>query len=115
MSELTKIAAILLKNLSDALLTTASELNRLNASTTLSQTDEKPELVSIKRIMPTKRLSYKPQEKVIARLFGRDLSHKMRVLKRLSDSEYLLYHQNGAKSESFKVNYEDILGLDPDR
>lgn len=115
MSELTKIAAILFKNLSDAFLSTASELNRINTPPTLSQTEQKPELVSIKPIMPTKLWDYKPREKVIVKLFGTNLSHKMRILKKLSDSEYLVYHQQGAKSEATKVSYEDILGLDPDR
>ena len=46
MGELTKIAAILFKNLSDALLTTASELKRLDSAPPLSQAQQSVNFVS---------------------------------------------------------------------
>ena len=83
MSELTKIAAILFKNLSDALLTTASEINKLNTSASpLSQANENPELVSISRTVPYKRFSYQPRDKVIVRFPNMVSSLKMRILKK---------------------------------
>lgn len=114
MSELTKIAAILFKNLSDALLSTASELSKLNTPAPLSQAKEKPELVSISRTMPHKRFSYQPKEKVIVQFPHSQSSLKMRILKKVSDSEYLVYHQGGLKSEAQSAAYDCILGIDPD-
>jgi hypothetical protein len=49
MSELTQIVSILLKNLSDALLSTASEVSRLDAAPPLSQADDKLPLLAKKK------------------------------------------------------------------
>ena len=115
MSDLIAIASILFKNLSDALLQTASELSKLNAPAPLSQATIKEELISIKPNMPSKMWSYKAREKVIVRFNGSGSSFKMRILKKISDSEYLVYHQNQVKSHSARVTTDEILGLDPDR
>ena len=115
MSELAKIAAILFKNLSDALLSTASEISKLNPpASPLSQANENPELVSISRTMPHKRFSYQPRDKVIVKFSHMNSSLKMRVLKKLSDTEYLVYEQGGLKADARKATVEMILGLDPD-
>lgn len=115
MSELTKIFSILFKNLSDAFLSTASELNRLDSAPPLSQAEQKQEFISIKRNMPTKMWSYHPRDKVIVKFADSESSLKMRVLKKLSDSEYLVYHQRQRKDEAVKATTQEILGLDPDR
>jgi len=48
MSELTKIAAILFKNLSDALLATASQLNKLDVPLSQTEFEENPKIASLK-------------------------------------------------------------------
>lgn len=114
MSELTKIAAILFKNLSDALLTTASELKRLDSASPLSQTSQKQEFVSIIATMPTKRFTYQPRDRVIIKFENPNLPTKYRILKRLSDGEYLAYPQKGLKRDAKTVTANMIVGIDPD-
>jgi hypothetical protein len=48
MSELTKIAAILFKNLSDALLATSSQLAKLDMPLSQTEFEENPEIASLK-------------------------------------------------------------------
>lgn len=115
MSELTKIFSILFKDLSDAFLRTSSELKRLDSAPPLSQAEQKQESISIKRNMPTKMWSYAPRDKVVVKFVGSNSSSKMRILKKLSDSEYLVYHQRQRKDEAVSATTEEILGLDPDR
>ncbi|NUN66339.1 hypothetical protein HCU40_16665 [Pseudanabaena biceps] len=110
-----KIAEIVAKRLSDAFLSMASDFSKLSAPAPLSQAEPKPEFVSLKRNVPSKMWNYKPQEKVLVRFTGSESSFKMRILKKLSDSEYLVYHQNQVKSEAVKATTDEILGLDPDR
>ncbi len=114
MSELTKIAAILFKNLSDALLTTASELKRLDSALPLSQTSQKQELVSIIAPMPIKRFNYQPRDRVVIRFEGSSSPTKYRILKRISNTEYLAYPQRGLKADARKVAVDMIVGMDPD-
>lgn len=114
MGELTKIAAILFKNLSDALLTTASELKRLDSAAPLSQTSQKQELVSIVTPMPKKRFSYQPRDRVIVQFENASSPTKYRILKRISNTEYLAYPQRGLKADARKVTSNMIVGLDPD-
>lgn len=114
MGELTKIAAILFKNLSDALLTTSSELKRLDSASPLSQTSQKQELVSIIATMPMKRFNYQPRDRVIIKFENPNLPTKYRILKRLSEGEYLAYPQKGLKRDAKKVTSDMIIGIDPD-
>jgi len=114
MSELTKIAAILFKNLSDALLTTASELSKLETSQPLSQANELPKLESLNAKVFHKRIAYEPRDKVLVQYPDLAFPQKCRILKRLSESEYLVYPQGGLKANANKVEYDQILGIDPD-
>ena len=114
MSELTKIATILFKNLSDALLTTASELKRLDSAAPLSQTSQKQELVSIGAPMPKKRFSYQPRDRVIVQFENASSPTKYRILKRISNTEYLAYPQRGLTADARKVTSDMIVGIDPD-
>lgn len=110
MSEFTKIAAILFKNLSDALLTTASEISNLGseATTQLTQAaDNQPKLIT--------HYQYSPKQKVLVLFEGAETPTKCNILKRLDSDTYLVYPQRSPKSASREIRYEQILGLDPDR
>ncbi len=118
MSELTKIAAIFAKHLSDALLSVHHELAKLDRHPTpspLSQAIENPKNVSIERPELKQRHTYDPRDKVMVKSNGSEFPNRCVILKRLSDTEYLVYYRRQAKSTAFKVSYEQILGLDPDR
>jgi|688.fasta_scaffold63395_3 hypothetical protein len=115
MSELTKIASILFKNLSDALLLSASEVSRLDSAPPLSQADEKPELVSLEPPTLTKRDNYKIGDRIMVMLSGAMHPVKMRVLEPLQGSVYLAYFPREQKSSAREITHEQILGLDPDR
>jgi len=115
MRELTKFAEIIARNLGNALLAMASELNKLNTSQPLSQASEKADLVSTMRIVPRKLFTYRPREKVLVQFKGSLFPTKCRILKRVTESEYLVYRQQGLKAEARTVAISDILGLDPDR
>ena len=119
MSELTKIAAILFKNLSDALLTTASELSKLDAPQTtakiFTQADDNPPLLEPEKTELTTLYLYDARQKVIVMFDGSMTPTKCRVLKRLDKETYLVYPQRSPKSTAIKITYSQILGLDPDR
>jgi hypothetical protein len=115
MSELTKIASILFKNLSDALLSTASELSRLDAAQPLSQAEEEPEFASLEPRGFTKRDDYKIGDRIMVILSGGMHPVKMRVLEVLQGSVYLAYFPREQKSSAREITHEQILGLDPDR
>ena len=115
MSELTKLAEIIAKHLSDAFLSMASDFSKLNNAPPLSQTSEKEELASIRPTLHKLLWAYKPRTKVIVRLPNSESSIKMRILKKISDSEHLVYHQGGLKADARRVTVDMILGLDPDR
>ena len=115
MSELTKIASILFKNLSDALLSTASELSRLDSAPPLSQAEEKSELVSLEPRTFTKRDNYKIGDIVMVELIGATRPVKMRVSEVLQGSLYLAYFPRELKSSARDITHEQILGLDPER
>ena len=115
MSELTKIASILFKNLSDALLSTASELSRLDTPAPLSQTEEKPELVSLGPPKFTQRDNYKIGDRIMVMLSGATRPVKMRVSDVLQGSVYLAYFHRDLKSTAREITHDQILGLDPDR
>jgi hypothetical protein len=115
MSELTQIVSILLKNLSDALLSTASEVSRLDAAPPLSQAKEKPELASLEPRTFTKRDTYKIGDRIMVMLSGAMHPVKMRVLEVLQGSVYLAYFPREQKSSAREITHEQILGLDPDR
>ena len=120
MSELTKLIAemaiITLKNLSDALLTTASEIRKLNhSSPPLSQASQKDNFASITPTMPRKLFSYSARDRVLVHFAGSEIPTKCRILKRISATEYLAYPQNGLKNSAREVSHEQILGLDPDK
>lgn len=115
MSELTKIVSILLRNLSDALLTTASQIQGLNTAEPLSQADEKPESVSSEHPTFTKRDNYKIGDRIMVMLSGATRPVKMRVSDVLQGSAYLAYFYRDLKSTAREITHEQILGLDPDR
>jgi hypothetical protein len=115
MSELTKIASILFKNLSDALLSTASELSRLDTPAPLSQAEDNPELVSLEPPEFTKREHYKIGDRIMIQLDGCSLPIKARISDVLQGSLYLAYFLRQPKSTAREIRHEQILGLDPDR
>ena len=115
MSELTKIAAILFKNLSDALLTTASELKRLDSVLPLSQAKEKRELVSLESPVLTKRDNYKVGDRIMVMLEGGMLPTRFKILDVLQGNLYLAYTLGSLKSSAREISHKQILGLDPDR
>ena len=119
MSELTKIAAILFKNLSDALLTTASEISKLenpeNTAKLFTQADEKPPLLSPEKPKLITHYQYSPKQKVLVIFEGAETPTKCNILKRVDSDTYLVYPQRSPKSTSREIRYEQILGLDPDR
>ncbi|ELS32804.1 MULTISPECIES: hypothetical protein [Pseudanabaena] len=118
MSELTKIAAILFKNLSDALLTTASELSNLDAyesKPTFTQADDKPPLLAPEKPKLITRYQYEAREKVLVLFEGASSPTRYRILKRIDSNNYIVYPQNASKALAREVNIDQILGLDPDR
>ncbi|MFM7887559.1 MAG: hypothetical protein ACKPCM_12900 [Pseudanabaena sp.] len=123
MSELTKItikiAAILLKNLSDALLTTASEISKLeNHESTVelfTQADDNQPLLPPEKPKLITHYQYEPKQKVLVIFEGAQTATKCNVLKRLDSDTYLVYPQRSPKSASREIRYSQILGLDPDR
>jgi hypothetical protein len=123
MSELTKttikIAAILFKNLSDALLTTASEISKLDdcqtPPKTFTQADEKPPLLPPEKPKLVTHFQYQPREKVLVIFEGSDIPTRCRILKRLDKENYVVYPQQSPKSMARQINADQILGLDPDR
>ena len=120
MSELTKIAAILFKNLSDALLTTASELSKLDGREALPKTftqagDNTPLLPPPEKPKLVTHFQYQPREKVIVMFNGATAPTKCRILKRLDKDTYMVYPQQSPKSMARAIHADQILGLDPDR
>jgi|GEM_PF-2844120 len=120
MSELTKfiaeIAIITLKNLSDALLTTASEIRKLNHSPEpLSQAYEKPNLISLEPPELTKREKYRVGDLVMVMLDGGILPTKFKILEVRDTGEYRAYCQGQLKSSARNIRPDQILGLAPDR
>jgi hypothetical protein len=119
MSELTKIAAILFKNLSDALLTSASEISNLERREappeTLSQADDKPPLLEPEKSKLVTHFQYSPREKVMIIFEGCDIPTKCKILKRIDKDNYLVVPQRSPKTMARQIHLDQILGLDPDR
>jgi hypothetical protein len=120
MSELTKfvaeIAIITLKNVSNALLQTASEIRKLNNdSEPLSQAEQKPNFVSLKAPELTKREQYKVGDRVLVSFDPRFHRSLMTILEVLEDSQYMAYHWKAPKDTAQKINQSQIAGLDPNR
>lgn len=119
MSELTKIAAILFKNLSDALLTTASEISKLEGREappkTFTQADDKPPLLEPEKPKLITHYQYNPREKVIVIFEGAMTQIKCKIVKRIDNNTYLVCPQRSSKAMATEVNLSQILGLDPDR
>lgn len=119
MSELTKIAAILFKNISDAFLTTASEISKLdgqqNPAKTFTQADDNTSLLESEKPKLITHFQYQPREKVIVIFEGSTTPTKCRILKRLDKDTYVVYPQQSPKSMAREIHLDQILGLDPDR
>ena len=126
MSELAKIAAILFKNLSDALLTTASEISKLDSTIskldstetppkTFTQANDNPPLLEPEKPKLITRYDYFPRQKVIVMFEGSRTPTKCRILKRIDMNTYIVYPQRCPKAMARQVNVNQILGLDPDR
>lgn len=119
MSDLTKITAIILKNLSDALLTAASEISKLDESVNIAQTftqtendqpilePEKPKLIT--------RYQYAPKQKILVMFEGAQTPTRCNVLKYLGSGHYVVYPARSPKSAAREIIASQILGLDPDR
>ncbi len=115
MSELTKIAAILFKNLSDAFLQTASEISKLdeceNTTALFTQANDiqtrKPKLIT--------HYQYSPKQKILVLFEGAQTPTKCNILKRIDTDTYLVYPQRSPKRAAREICYTQILGLDPDR
>ena len=120
MSELTefvaKIAVITLKKLSDALLSSASEISKLNhPPEPLSQAQEKPNFASSAHTQLTKRDRYKLRDRVIVDLNPPHYPSKMTISEILEGNEYMAYHWQSPKNTAQKITQSQILGLDPNR
>lgn len=119
MSDITRIAAILLRNISDALLTTASEISKLDGyempSKTFTQADDNPPLLEPENPKFITHYQYDPRQKVIVIFEGSRTPTKCRILKRIDNNTYVVYPQQSPKSMAREINIDQILGLDPDR
>lgn len=115
MSELTKLAEIIAKNLSDAFLAMASDFRKLNAASPLSQASKSDDFVSIERTVFRKLFTYSPRDRILVLLEGSKIPTKYRILERISETEYLAYAQRELKSSARKITVDQIMGLDPDR
>jgi len=123
MTELTKtaikIAAILLRNLSDALLTTASEISKLeNPESTakiFTQAEDSQPLLPPENPKLIQCFQYSPKQKIMVMFEGATSPTKCRVLKRLDSENYLVYPQRSPRSAACEISASRILGLDPDR
>ncbi len=112
---MTQLIEIIARNLGNALLAIASEISKQNAPAPLSQAAEKPKNVNIIANVPWKRFTYQPRDKVLVQYPEQSFPTKSRILKRLSNTEYLVYNQQGLKANANKVTYGQILGIDPDK
>jgi hypothetical protein len=118
MSELTKIAAIFAKHLSDALLSAHYELAKLSKADTappLSQADGNQQLVGLNGAELTKRESYQKGDLVMVMLDGGILPAKVKISDVLEPSLYLGYFPRSPKKSAIKIREDQILGLDPNR
>lgn len=119
MSELTRIAAILFKNLSDALLTSASEISKLdNPESTakiFTQADESQPILPPEKPKLITCYQYSPNQKVLVVFDGAMSPVKCRILRRVDSESYLVYPQRTLKSLAEQIHHSQILGLDPDR
>lgn len=119
MSELTKIAAILFKNLSDALLLSASEISKLdgceNTPKTFTQANDKPPLLEPEKPKLITHYQYNAREKVLCLLGGSQIPTKCKVVKRIDADNYLVCPQRSPKAMETQIKATQILGLDPDR
>jgi hypothetical protein len=118
-SDITRIAAILLRNLSDALLTTALEISKLdafeNTPKTFTQADDNPTLLESEKPKLITRYQYEAKEKVLVLFEGASSPTRYRILKRIDSNNYIVYPQNASKSMAREVTVDQILGLDPNR
>lgn len=119
MSDITRIAAILLRNISDALLTTASEISKLDnpdaPAKTFTQADDNPPLLEAEKPKFITHFQYNPREKVIVIFEGSLTPIRCKVLKRIDASTYVVCPQRAPKNMAREINIDQILGLDPDR
>jgi hypothetical protein len=115
MSELTKLAEIAAKHLSNAFLSMASDFAKLHSAAPLSQTEEKSNWVSLESVGYTKRDVYKIGDPIMVMLDGGMLPTKMRVSHVMEVGVYLAYCQRQPKSSGRAISHDQILGLDPDR
>jgi hypothetical protein len=119
MSDLTRIAAILLRNLSDALLTTALEISKLdafeNTPKTFTQADDNPRSLEPEKPKFTTHSQYTPREKVIVMFEGAITPIKCKIVKRIDSNTYIVCPQRSPKTMAREVTLSQILGLDPDR
>lgn len=118
MSQALNIAAILFRNLGEALLKTAEEIGNGDQpkaiATIITQLPENP--LSIPPPIPklATRYLYRPREKVFVLFKGAMSPIKCRILKCISEDCYMVYPQGLSKEKSREVSREEILGIDPD-
>lgn len=115
MSELTKLAEIIAKHLSNAFLSMASDFRNLNDPAPLSQTEEKRELVSMDTRVFTKREKYKAGDRVMVMLEGALSPIKFKILEVSEGNLYLAYTLKSPKNTAREITHDQIQGLDPDR
>lgn len=115
MSELTKLAEIAAKHLSNAFLSMASDFAKLHSAAPLSQTEEKANLVSLEPVGYTKRDVYKIGDRIMIQLDGGSLPIKAIISHVLQGGLYLAYFTRQPKSSAREIRHDQILGLDPDR
>ena len=113
MSELTKIAEIIAKRLSDALLTMASDFAKLNNATPLSQAQQSIDSVSSDDDRLIKLPAYKKGQAVLWKdgtSFGRSA---MKIKNVLEGNQYEVYNVSTSPRDSKVIDHVDILGLYP--
>ncbi len=119
MSDITRIAAILLRNLSDALLTTALEISKLDVGEsklkTFTQADDNPRSLEPEKPKLITRNLYEAREKILVLFEGAGSPTRCRILKRLDKDTYVVCPQQAPKSMAREISATQILGLDPDR
>lgn len=115
MSELTKLAEIMAKHLSNAFLSMASDFRKLNDLTPLSQTQNDRDLVNSDRVELAEREKYKLRDRVLVTFNPTHQPCLMTISEVLESSEYMAYHWQAPKDSSQKISQSQILGLDPKR
>lgn len=119
MSQTLNIAAILFRNLGEALLKAAAEIDNGDQPKTIATTiTEVPEkLLSTAPPLPklVSQYPYKANEKVLVLFKGASIPIRCTILECISRDAFIVYPQGAPKEKSRQVSREQIISLDPDR